>query len=261
VKTLHIGSLPFKDINQAIHYTFQYDIPTLFSLPQLDQDEWLGLDVLLKTEVASGDFDDLKVKSLSHAKIENYKPAYVEEFKKKLSHTGKKEMKLQCVGPVTLHSIIKRFRPIEYIEVALFLKKLYAHIGSFFPDEMDMIFFMDEPFLAQNFDSLPFFEEVYRDANALYDTFVVHCCDHLNQAQLKQIHYPLHLDLALYQNDQTKPSPMAIGIANESLQLRAFDLEQGEFIAPACGLGLKSEAYCWQILQQLKTIKSQIHQG
>ncbi|MEE2671939.1 MAG: hypothetical protein VYA54_09520 [Bdellovibrionota bacterium] len=92
IKTTHVGSLPHSNVEAAIDYTFKFDIPVLFSLPNLGAEHFMGSDIFSY----SGGWENFNSHSLDSLYFEN-------EFFNAFNKQEKKQFKVQLIGPVTLH--------------------------------------------------------------------------------------------------------------------------------------------------------------
>lgn len=228
-----IGSLPYKDVRQAVRYSLKHDIPFLPELPK------------------SGDAIMDYVKNPG-------KLSCLELFKKHQFET----VKVQCVGPATLiNTGLEEGKAIEII-----LEHITAILDGLKAKEI--ILFLDEPALGHtgfNFKELwsPIFESFPVISG-------VHCCgnmdwDKLFDSGVKIVSFDAsQYDLTAYPkygDFRDRGGRIAWGVKEFD---NVKDFRQGDLLTLPCGMGtrLYKPEDCLQKLKKLKTIAQRlIHKG
>lgn len=242
IKTTHVGSLPFLDIKSALAYTFEWDIPALFTLPMKNKFEFLGNDL-----IASLGFEPTLNLPRDYFKSrQEIAPHHLVQFLTFGEKIGKLEsFKIQFPGPVTLYSMLENQDEIKFHELSEFLLEKYLVSIANLQKYGDILFVLDEPLLRNN---ILFYE---KSATLLQlketgsDVFV-HCCDKIDLAQLENSLGSMHLDIGLYRD-----SPGFFELPLKFIGLNpAWDWlptmggnnflfkDSLNLISPPCGLGL-----------------------
>lgn len=202
--TTQIGSLPFRDVDQAIAYSLQHDIPFLPELTALG-------DAMLSYIQDPGHLSCLE-------KFKTY------EFE---------TVKVQCIGPATLIS--------SGYEENDALLRIYTHIESILQGlrAHEIILFLDEPSLGYvGFDYERLWAPIFESFSVIRG---VHVCgnmqwDKLFDADIDIISFDASkYDITKYYKDR-KGKRIAWGIQRaEDIK----DFQPGDLITPPCGLGTK----------------------
>lgn len=201
-----IGSLPHKNIEDAIAYSLRHEIPFL---PELSK---------------QGDF------MLEYIKNPG-KLSCLKEFKK---HKYKK-VKIQCVGPATLMQN-------DYSEDEA-VTRIYEHIEKILKglNAKEIILFLDEPVLGQvGFD----YKELWAPLFESFDVIPgVHTCDNMNwdalfQSEVQIIsHDASKFDFTNYPKYRNGKR-IAWGIKKPE---DVRDYQPGDLITLPCGMGLPTD--------------------
>jgi len=219
--TTQIGSLPFRDVDQAIAYSLQHDIPFL---PEL---------------TALGDAMLHYIKNPGHLSC-------LEKFKTYKFET----VKVQCIGPATLIS--------SGYEENDALLRIYTHIEGIIKDlrAQEIILFLDEPALGYvGFDYERLWAPIFESFSVIRG---VHVCgnmqwDQLFNADIDIISFDASkYDITKYYKDR-RGKRIAWGIQRaEDIK----DFQRGDLITPPCGLGSKlfTEADAAAKLAQLREL-------
>jgi hypothetical protein len=219
--TTQIGSLPFRDVDQAIAYSLQHDIPFL---PEL---------------TALGDAMLHYIQNPGHLSC-------LEKFKTYEFET----VKVQCIGPATL--IASGYEENDA------LLRIYTHIESIIKDlrAQEIILFLDEPALGYvGFDYERLWAPIFESFSVIRG---VHVCgnmqwDQLFNADIDIISFDAsNYDITKYYKDR-KGKRIAWGIQRaEDIK----DFQRGDLITPPCGLGTKlfTEADAVAKLAQLREL-------
>ena len=196
-----IGSLPFSDVDAAVSYSLQHDIPFL---PEL-------------TALGDGMTDYIK------------KPGQLsclEAFKKHQFKT----VKVQCIGPATL--IQGKYREDDAV------MRVYQHVEAVFDGLQadEIILFLDEPSLGYvGFDFVHLWEPIF---SSFPVTRGVHTCgnmqwDQLFDAPIDIISFDASMfDIKKYYTDR-QGKRIAWGITNVS---QVTDYQPGDLLTGPCGL-------------------------
>lgn len=219
--TTQIGSLPFRDVDHAIAYSLQHDIPFL---PEL---------------TALGDAMLHYIRNPGHLSCLEKFTAY--EFE---------TVKIQCIGPATLIS--------SGYEENDALLRIYTHIECIVKDlrAREIILFLDEPSLGYvGFDYERLWAPIFESFAVIRG---VHVCgnmqwDRLFDADIDIISFDAsRYDITRYYAER-KGKRIAWGIQRaEDIK----DFQRGDLITPPCGLGTKlfTEADAHATLAKLQEI-------
>ena len=233
-----IGSLPYKDVRRAVKYSLKHDIPFLPELPLLG-------DAMMDYIKNPGQLSCLK------------------EFQK---YTFK-IVKVQCVGPETLFSMLsgdkeyKDWAKEKIIDKATEI--ILAHIGAILDglNAKETILFFDEPALGQtglDFEQLwlPFF-------SSFEVTPGVHCCGNMDWDKLFKSELIKIISLDASQFDITNypyyrnGKRIAWGVKELS---DVKDFQPGDLLTLPCGMGTKlyTVSDCQKELKKLKAIAKKL---
>lgn len=220
-----IGSLPYKDVKQAVRYSLKHDIPFLPELPLLG-------DSIMDYIKNPGQLSCL------------------EEFKK----YSFKTVKVQCVGPATL--VVSGYAAEEAVE------KIYKHISCILDgfQAKEIILFLDEPALGSaGLD----FEELWLPIFSSFKvTPGVHCCGNMDWDKLFKSDLIEIISFDASQFDITKYPHYRNGkrIAWGVKELSDIkDFQSSDLLTLPCGMGTKIYTVddCPKELKKLKTIAKQ----
>jgi methionine synthase II (cobalamin-independent) len=264
--TTQIGSLPFQDIETAIDYAINFDLPFIPTLPKFKSSEMM--DVLAMSGLNQGDHRPIEV-CLS-AMLEKHSP---------------KVCKYQILGPVSALFIDKRKSDVEKLHTHLLLK-ISEVIKLFKAHNTQPVIFLDEPCLefAHENDYQYLKEFLHQLSDILDKDYLgLHCCSDANWSYLAKlpIHY-LSFDYTRYFQsidqhiDALKDKNLCFGIyptyesslvdgVNFSLLKKVltystkYSLEKNNqlYLTPSCGLGLSSIALANEVLK-IKDLLSEI---
>ena len=197
MKSFLIGSLPFKDKEIALKFIKKFDIPTLCTLPQLDETEYMLHHAILGLK----NFEYIRNRvhfKLTNKQISPFNFALENEFFDALNG----EYKWQAAGPVTLIETMEmheydEFLFNEYLEKIVLTQRKFNQLNN-----TPAYFFLDEPMLGTSIDLL---DHLIRFKKALSDSgefnnikFGLHCCSKL-ETDLSKLDFDLiALDFNLY---------------------------------------------------------------
>lgn len=235
ILTSHIGSLPFKSILEAQSFNQDFDLPVLYTLPQLFQEDFMLAQVL----------------GVNSA-IEYSEPFFYKLVNSKLSirhHDSidfSREFKFQMLGPVTLIKSILNIPTLRVNELLSWYAKELVNLLEANKREK-CYFFLDEPLLCSS-----------ESENILLNNFILklkdhflkiglHCCQKLS---FNSINFSI-LDGISFESKYLKILPaqvkidLFIGILDtETLELDdTLDLSKLEnkiYLTPHCGLAFSS---------------------
>jgi methionine synthase II (cobalamin-independent) len=247
VSLTHVGSLPHKDLSSALDYTFKFDLPVLFTLPNLDENQYMGKDIV--TQLGIGDYSLEHQISLNKNYMnskERLKPPFLHEFLNELKSKGRTGFKYQLIGPVTFfHLLGKTEFSIE--EVGEFLAKKYIDLLKLLGPFGLELFILDEPVLGNSTEGQreylkTFLIELYKKTNI---NTGLHVCSKLEpNALMKFEGFVLNLDYSLYSSDEIASIKETnfIGLSHGGLSdcHKAEDFNKNladkVFLSPSCGL-------------------------
>lgn len=234
MKTTHVGSLPFKTVAEALDYTFLWDVPVLFSLPQMRSQEFMGRDLLTMLGVEA-------TRSLDKAFYKSKReliPFHLKEFLRFREEKKNGSLfKYQLIGPVTFYQMLPNKNEIDFNFLKDFLLEKYIRLIEKLAVHGDIFFVLDEPMLGSHISF--YSDKIYlNELSKVCKHSYIHCCDKLDLSTLEKIKSSLHLDMKLY------PELLSSGeLANEFIGLdKLSDLkfsDKSKFISPSCGLGIK----------------------
>ena len=219
MKSTHIGSLPFKSIDQAVDFNLELDLPCLPTIPNFDEKEWM------LNQFTSGFMQKGHIIPFS----------CFEKFFDKF--TGR--VKVQLCGIQTLYNN----SPLEMNKLN-FIDWYIQTVKSFIdriPNKF--ILFFDEPDL-RDLD-----QEVWNTYKKFtgYD-LGIHCCGDINWRKLdldsfKHISFDLYLiSSSDIRSLRERQKTLYFGLDTKtSDKLDEFAVFEDEFLTPSCGLALKSE--------------------
>ena len=221
--TTQIGCLPYDDIDKAVEYSLQHDIPFL---PELSK---LG-DAMMDYIERPGNMSCL------------------DTFKERVS--GRKTVKVQCVGPATL--ILAGYDQDDAFSRA------YQHIEALTNglDAENIILFLDEPALGQaGFDYRQLWSPLFESFDV---TSGVHVCGNMNWDELFGSEIEIisfdasKFDITKYPGYRNGKR-IAWGVeAAEDVK----DFQEGDLLTPPCGMGPKffNTVDCETVLGRLSEI-------
>lgn len=222
-----IGSLPFRDVDRAVAYSLEHDIPFLPELTSLGE-------VMLEY-----------IKNPGHLSC-------LEKFKQREFET----VKVQCIGPATLLAA-------GYEENEALLR-IYTHIERILRDlrAQEIILFLDEPALGYvGFDYQRLWQAIFSNFSVIRG---VHVCGNMQWDQLFNTEIDIisvdasHYDITKYYKDR-KGKCIAWGV-QEAEDVKDFQL--GDLITPPCGLGTKlyTAQDCERVLANLREVSESYRQ-
>ena len=204
--TTQIGSVPYDDIDKAVEYSLQHDIPFLPELPKLG-------DAMMDYIERPGNMSCL------------------DTFKRNLA--GRGTVKIQCVGPATL--MLAGYDQDDAIS------RTCQHIDAVINglDAENIILFLDEPALGQaGFDYRQLWSPLFESFDV---TSGVHVCGNMNWDELFGSEIEIisfdasKFDITRYPGYRNGKR-IAWGIeAAEDVK----DFREGDLLTPPCGMGPK----------------------
>jgi hypothetical protein len=204
--TTQIGSVPYDNIDEAVQYSLQHDIPFLPELAKLG-------DAMMDYIEKPGNMSCL------------------DTFKRKVA--GRPIVKIQCVGPATLMLA-------GYDQDDAF-SRAYQHIEALTNglDAENIILFLDEPALGQaGFDYRQLWSPLFESFDV---TSGVHVCGNMNWDELFGSEIEIisfdasKFDITKYPGYRNGKR-IAWGVeAAEDVR----DFQEGDLLTPPCGMGPK----------------------
>lgn len=222
-----IGSLPHDNVDDAVNFSLQHDVPFLPELPKLG-------DAMMDYIKNPG------------------KMSCLDTFRQKTK--GRDVVKVQCVGPATL--VLSGYSVDDAIS------RIYEHVSSI-TDGLDVgqiILFLDEPALGHaGFDYKGAWSAIFGSFNFTYG---VHVCGNMNWDDM----FSSEIDIISFdasQFDITKypkyRSGKRIAWGVESLE-NVKDFQEGDLLTGPCGMGPKFFTVddCPKRLKKLKDISENL---
>lgn len=248
MKTFHVGSLPFLSVEQALDFTFKFDIPTLFTLPKLDNGQLIGSDMIHLLDLGSvNGYENIKVNDPTLAVTKKLTPYYAEEFFKRFEKTENETFKYQGIGPISFYSILKRSNNVAFKDVYRFLLNVYTDLFASLANHGKVILVLDEPMLGSDFLSThQALNNFVEDLEKTYPEVLVHCCAKLSMQEISQMNMGMNLDLNLYSDDELRSLNIAApGLSNQrdkNYNILAIKnlLKEAKYFTPSCGLAYKT---------------------
>jgi hypothetical protein len=212
--TTGIGSLPYKNICQAVNHSLKYDIPFLPELPNLGDNMLDSVD-------------------------KGREPSCLKEFKERVIKRNIETVKIQVVGPATfLDSRYGKYKNIEDASDATVNKicdQLYKITHGL--ETKEIILFLDEPVLAsKSFDFQKLWEPIFKSFKV---TPGVHCCANMDwdilfkSPLIKYISFDASCyDVTMYPHYRNDKK-IGWGIENKG---DVRDFKKGDLIHLPCGM-------------------------
>ncbi len=257
VLTTHIGSLPYVDVEPALDFTFDFDLPVLFTLPKLDSNQYMQNELLTLLNLGHVQNKQIILADNYLEVNKDIRPFYADEFFSKLKREKQDQFKYQLIGPLSFYKLIKQEIPIQ--EVFDFLLVKYQTLVRDLNVYGKLYFSIDEPLLSMATDGelkllVDFFNKL-KSANS-GKTFIHLCCK-LEQQQLSFFDSSwLNLDLSLYASDYFN-STCFWGLKSGLLppDVTLHDLSQELLLGPSCGLANLSEMDIISVQKNLSQAK------
>lgn len=206
MQTSHIGSLPFTDFDKAIEFNHSFDIPVLFSLPTLDEKQFM----LAQAE-------DLL---FNRGLISNQEAIRDSDL-----------FKFQLPCPFTIKKFLQKIPSID--EYLFALSKLKV--------KKQCIFFFDAPVFnkIKCEDFVRYDEYIERIKTEFGFKVGVHICCNVTEESIKSLSKLDYINIDLSLNPKLESVVNSYGVSVDTKITTDCKL-----ITPPCGLALKSEAEC-----------------
>jgi len=264
VKSFLIGSLPFSDIKSALDYSFSFSIPTLCSLPKLDQDEFMVDQALRET-------DNYVYKNHRLVKSEKKYQARLrfcseEEFFKRLEKRPEdnSKYKWQACGPLTLASTLDH-HPDENEIIESYIQKLLRTQKSFNQRNTKCVFFIDEPVLAFAGDGAYLYKFIQRlRESEEFDSVTIglHVCSKVSPLLLANLDVDIYsLDLSLYDDQERELLQVSLGKklvyapVGSSGEIYEYPASREVYVSASCGHALCPLERMDGILERIKSFE------
>lgn len=248
MKSTHVGSLPFLSINQALDYTFKYDVPVLPTLPRFDDKQFIGADVVYMLDL--GKFDDRRMllNDDFHKSTKELIPFWANDFFARFKGSGKDEFKYQSIGPISFYTMAKKNKKVDFKVVYDLLMTKYSSLLKQLKNEGDFLFVLDEPLLFEDFqNTYPALESFCEELKGIHSNLAIHCCGKLSIFQLNQCTTPMSIDFNLYSEEEILqlkneiiPGVTYLEEEPEYLKLIREGKISAKYITPSCGLAYKT---------------------
>jgi len=185
VLTTHVGSLPFTDTQAALDYTFLFDLPVLPSLPKLNENQFMGRDIIHQLGIGECTKDFRLNLNQDFLKCtEDLNPPLLEEFIQILNDKKLIEFKYQLIGPISFYRMLEK-PSVSFKVVADFLEEKYIKLLHLLNSKGKCIFYLDEPFLntasPQELALLNSFTASLKKTKSLIG---IHICSEISEEQL-----------------------------------------------------------------------------
>lgn len=264
MKTTHVGSLPFLSINQALDYTFKFDVPVLPTLPKLDEKQFIGADIVHL--LGLGRFSDgrMLLDNDFYKTSKELIPFWASDFFARFKGSGRSEFKYQSIGPISFYRMAKKYKEIDFKAVYDLLMTKYSILLKQLKNEGDFLFVLDEPMLFEDFNNTyPALESFCEELKSIHANFAVHCCGKLKPHQLNQCSPVMSIDFNLYSEQEILELKREIipGVTfYDEKPAYLHLLKDGNFsakyITPSCGLAYKTLDEVDMILENLMQINA-----
>lgn len=267
VETTHVGSLPFTNPKDAINYSFQFDLPVLFSLPNFDSSQFMGKDIvdMLDIGVYTNDHK-IELNETYQLSTKEINPPFLDLFIEEMSKRGKSNFKYQLVGPITFYKLVSSTDDVCLEEIGEFLFQKYKNLLNTLRPLGLKYFSLDEPSLrGASSDEILFLVDFTTKLEEVTKTaIIIHSCAKLdleNIGKLRQL--ALNLDLSLYSNEEIsklgsiKFIGFAKGTPNPQHKIGAIldKMAKKCFILPSCGLVYENEQSLEHLFNNLRETK------
>lgn len=243
MKSFLIGSLPHKNIEDAISYIDHFSIPTLCTLPQLDETEFMLHHAF--NNLPSFEYLRNRVRKKDHiSKILPFEFVLEEAFFKK----NLNEYKWQCTGPVTMIETMDMHEH-EHILLDEYYEKLRLTQYKF-NDKTNgnCYFFLDEPLFGNDEHSISILSKFLKRLKVSEEftgvNFGIHCCSKCS-IDLNILDFDLFaLDYELYSKEEwvfiqkSLVSKLVACIGDSNLNSFDYQTYHEVYASTSCGLAL-----------------------
>lgn len=251
-----IGSLPHKDVDEALDLAFAVDLPTLPNLPGIEEDEFMVDQALREIDGYTYKGHTLRPDGPDHKSALRFLAA--EKFFSRLEGA----YKWQACGPVTLASSLDHHPDTEEIIKKYFLKLAFTQKQFNKRSKDKSYFFLDEPVLGFNEASsgaLGSFLRDLRSHEAFDETFFgLHSCSKVSLDSLAGLDFDLFaLDPSLYSAEEWKEIRERLGsrlvyvCAGSKGEEIDYPIWKECYITAACGQALSSILECSKVLERI----------
>lgn len=265
MKTTHVGSLPFDNIEDALNYTFRFDVPVIFTLPNLNKKDFIHLEVIDLLDC--GSFKDGKIDLDLNRNSKSIKLRYEEEFLKRFNRSEKKVFKIQLIGPVSLYSLSNHNYSLQ--EVSDFLIEKYSELSQRLNKFGDLFFCIDEPLLNKTvLNKVKIINSFLKSLPMPKELVGIHSCCKLPVEEINKIECSnMNLDCSLYSIEELNsidqfsfPGGLnKILLNNHCAKISCINLEKINYLSPSCGLYYESLNSLDRIFNELGETKNKVH--
>ncbi len=204
INTTGIGSLPYKDIKEAVDFSFKFDIPFLPQLPNLGSQE-----LMINQTKDIGNI------------------ACWELFLKELDKRKTKKCKLQVAGPITLKSTEGILRNVN-----IMVKEVFKRCEK-------MILFIDEPYYCGEKEKAIIINQMISEFHFPFLEIGVHSCNRIDfkNIDVLQVDY-FSFDMQFGQKEFDIKQKLCFGISKEFTIDEKNHLTNSRdiLLTPPCGL-------------------------
>ena len=267
IEITHIGSLPFLDIEDAIDYTFKFDIPVLFTLPILHPNEFMGQDILNQLKIPFRMVDHkIYLEESSLVTSSELIPPHYDRFINECVKRNRDEFKYQLIGPFTFYKMMTSSSNIAFKDAWNFLFDKYLHLFDLF-DSYKIIFFIDEPsiFLAST-EELSLIKS-FMDRLSVHKNIKnigIHFCSKLHPRHFELFSpYIINFDISQYISTELSEVKgfNSCGISapytnvQDNLGIIKSKTKDRLYFTPSCGLAFDSSSSLEHIFNHLVNLK------
>lgn len=246
MKTFLIGSLPHRDLNAALEYSFSFSIPTLVTLPKMDEDEFM-VDQALR-EIDGYIYRGHSLRAGGPVYKSPLRFLSAQAFFARVNGV----YKWQACGPLTLAASLEDHPDTQEILEKYFEKIILTQESFNAKSDAAPVFFLDEPMLAfceKQAVILGAFLKKLRAHKAFSAAiFGLHSCSKVSLEVLSSLSFDLFsIDPGLYPKDELTQIQKTLGerlvfapagSKGERLAYRPF---KERYASCSCGQALSSQ--------------------
>jgi methionine synthase II (cobalamin-independent) len=252
-------------VTAALDFTFEFDLPVLFTLPSLGQEHFMGFDVASLMGILDGVGNKQRVQLKSHFYRTGHDivPFNLSEF---LMRQNGEAFKYQLVGPYTFYKMLDK--PIlSFEQFCNFLIPYYKKLIKMLQKEGMSLFSLDEPMfggiIKEGPDFLILTCRFIRELESKNCELSIHICSDIPSSLASKIPAMLNLDYSILSHpkkgymNQTNIFGFSEGLCNlqDFVGANSVDYLEDLYISPACGLYGLDEKNCYRVLSNLRMSK------
>lgn len=258
VKTTHIGSLPFKNIDLAIEFNKLFSLPVLSTLPLISKSEYMLNQVLPGIE--GGSLKNLKINLDKDYNFIDYKIPFIIEHDFFKEFAGF-EIKWQIVGLVTLLKSFNNLSESEYSKMTHWhAKNIIEYHNFLLPHFSKVNLFLDEPMYNEFADKnlLKNFLDLLKNEAIEIN---IHCCANITHELFSELKLDglsfdyTQLKSTSYSDLEKFAKKLYLGVINTQTfqRVRPIPFKDSYFLTPACGLAYSDPEMVLKVPNILKS--------